>query len=103
MPTYRFKWQERVRQVEMIHKNQLADNPKWGLRDTAAMLNRSLGKVSEDLMLAEWLKKDDRVSRIRVIQDALDYVRKKKLEEKLAGFSIAARQEKEKEASNDNR
>ena len=89
MKEHRSKWIDRVLQVEVIHKNQLADNDKWTLRDTARLLSRSLGKVSEDLMLAEWLKKDERLYRIRVIQDALDYVRMKKHEEKLAGFSIA--------------
>ena len=78
-----FKWIERVRQVELIHKSHLADDDTWTLSMTAKLIGRSIGKTSEDLLLAEWLKKDPKVQRIRVIQDALDYVRKRKREERL--------------------
>lgn len=78
-----FKWVERAKKVERIHKSYLADDSTWTLAKTAKLLERSIGKVSEDLMLAEWIKKNPRVERIRVIQDALDFVRQLKREEKL--------------------
>jgi hypothetical protein len=71
-------WQERVKQVEIYHVNQLKDEPNWRLADTARELNRSIGRVSEDLMLASWMRTHPKVATFEKVQDALDYVRSKK-------------------------
>jgi hypothetical protein len=73
-------WQERVQITERVHKSHLVENAKWRLEDTAKELLRSEGRVSEDLLLASWMKTDPKVERFKFVQEALDYVRKKKQE-----------------------
>ena len=77
------KWVERVKHVEMIHKSQLRDDESWRVQDTAKMLNRSVGRICEDLMLARYIKTHPRVELFTVVQDALDYCRKIKKMEKV--------------------
>lgn len=73
-------WQERVKWTEQLHKAGLKSNPKHRVSDTAKELNKSLGRTSEDLTLAAWMKKDPKVAKFKFLEDALTYVRVKKRE-----------------------
>lgn len=73
-------WQERVRITERVHKSHLIENPKWRLEDTSEELQRSEGRVSEDLMLASWFRTDPKVERFKYVHEALEYIRAKKQE-----------------------
>lgn len=77
-------WQERAKATEKYHKSCLQEDNDHTVQKTAEALERSIGRVSEDLTLAEWMKKDDRVSRFEYAKDALEYVKKRKLEAKLS-------------------
>lgn len=77
----KLSWQLRVRQVNNFHLDHLKVDPKWRIEDTARELNRSIGRVSEDLMLAEWIRVDKhrvQLEKMKYINDALLYVRKMK-------------------------
>lgn len=76
-------WVERVKHVAIIHASHLKENSKWTIDDTAKELNRSKGRISEDLMLARYMRTHPRVETFRVVQDALEYCRKIKREQKL--------------------
>jgi two-component sensor histidine kinase len=80
------KWQDRVRQVAKYHQACIEENSKWRLSDTARELQRSQGRISEDLMLAEAILNDEVVSLFLTAQEAIDYCRKKKAEARLARF-----------------
>lgn len=46
-------WRKKVLIVEFFHLLQLTKHPSWRVRDTAFVLNKSIGLISEDLMLAK--------------------------------------------------
>ena len=78
-------WVERAKQVNEFHVSQLKDDPSWRIQDTADQLNRSLGSVSQDLLIASWLKTHpNQISKCRRLRDALDFIRKKKYELKVS-------------------
>ncbi len=76
-------WQQRVKHTNDLHKTKLRLNPKWRIEDTAKELNRSEGRVCEDLMLASWLRSHPKIADFESIEDALKHVRAKKKEMKL--------------------
>jgi hypothetical protein len=77
------KWIERVKAVEVYHKNQLRENPKWTLRNTADDLKRSIGRISEDLMLASFMKTHPKVETFENVIDAVNYCKELKKQIKL--------------------
>jgi hypothetical protein len=78
--SFKLTWQERARDTEKFHKDLLRKNEKHRIQDTADILHRSLGSISEDLCLASWLKTHPKVNDCKTIFDALRLVRKLKLE-----------------------
>lgn len=62
---------------------KLRDNISWRVEDTARELNRSDGRISEDLMLASWVKTHPQILDFEYVKDALVFVRNKKLKMKL--------------------
>ena len=76
-------WQERVRLVEEYHQEHLRNNASWRIEDTAESLNRSLGGICEDLLLASWLRTHPKIERFKRIYEALEFIREKKKEMKL--------------------
>lgn len=79
-------WTDRVKQVAAYHAGKLRENDKWRLQDTAADLNRSVGRISEDLMLASWMITDPKVERFEHASEAIDYVKRKRRDRKLNGL-----------------
>lgn len=75
-----FTWQERVLATEKYHKQKLRDNNKHTIRDTAKLLRRSFGSISEDLLLASWIKTHPKTAEFKTMIQALVYVREKKNE-----------------------
>ena len=76
-------WVERVKHVALIHKSNLEDDENWTLQKTAKLLDRSVGRISEDLMLARYMKTHPRVETFSTVQDALEYCRRIKKHERL--------------------
>lgn len=79
-------WQERCRATAKIHRDYLRTDNKWGLRDTARELSRSVSRISDDLAIAKWL--NDPVHGVKVnkcnsIDEALKFIRAEKLRAKL--------------------
>ena len=71
-------WQEAARAIEEIHKlKQEAQGTKWTASDTARTLGVSLGKVSEDLLLAGALS-NERVARRPSRRGAIETVKKER-------------------------
>lgn len=74
-------WLERAISTAKFHFFKVKSHPKWVLKDTAWALNRSLGSVSQDLLVVSWLKTHyDEIYSCKNLQDALIFIRRKKKE-----------------------
>ena len=83
-PPVKQNWIDRCSDIRRFHIEQLRDEPKWTVEKTATALNRSIGSVSQDLLLASWLKTHEKqLKRCSSMRDALAYVRDKQREMKL--------------------
>ena len=74
-------WLSRVKETHRYHVRKLKEDHKHRLVDTAKGLKRSIGSISEDLLVANWLKthRDD-IEKCEFFNEALDFIRKKKIE-----------------------
>ena len=50
------EWLERVKATHRFHISRLKDNPKHTIKQTAKILKRAIGPVSEELKVASWLR-----------------------------------------------
>lgn len=76
-------WVTRVKHVALYHTSQLKDDESWRLEDTARELKRSVGRISEDLMLVRYMKTHPRVELFDNIRDAVEYCKKIKKQQRL--------------------
>lgn len=78
-------WLDRAIQVHKFHCNQLKDESNWTIAKTANALNRSIGSVSQDLLLASWSRTHEKqLKRFNSMREALEFVRSKSREMKLS-------------------
>ena len=73
-------WQERAISVARYHDGRCRENANHTIADTAKELNRSIGRISEDLTLSSWMKTNPRVEKFKNPTQALDYIKQKKQE-----------------------
>lgn len=76
----KLSWQDRVKETEKFHKCHIRENSKHTIEDTAKLLRRSIGSISQDLMLSSWFKSHPRIAEFVTMQEALSFVRHKKSE-----------------------
>lgn len=80
-PPIKVNWLNRAVDVHNYHVQCCRDEADWTLERTAASLNRSIGSVSQDLLIASWTKTHEKqLRRCRTMKDALDYIKGKKSE-----------------------
>jgi hypothetical protein len=73
------EWVERVIKTQNFHIDNIKSHEKrWTVRDTARELKRSLGSISQDLMLALWFRTHREVLEKMEYKDAIEYVRSRK-------------------------
>lgn len=73
------RWITRARQTYAFHKDKLKSDPKWNLCKTAQALRRAIGPISEDIMIAKWLKTHEvQISRFKYQYEALAFIQSKK-------------------------
>ncbi len=78
-PLIKIDWLERCIGIHRFHIQQLKDDSNWTIEKTAKALNRSIGSVSQDLLLASFLKSHEKqMRRFSSMRDALNFVREKK-------------------------
>jgi hypothetical protein len=79
------EWLEKALQTALYHRAQrLTHNKKWTMINTAEALRRSLGSISEDLMIAKESKVYD-LEQFEYQYEALNFIRLKKKERELEG------------------
>lgn len=77
----RLSWLDRAVQVYNYHAKLCKDDKGWTIEKTAGMLNRSVGSVSQDITVAQWVETHEKqLRRFHSMRDALEYIREKKAE-----------------------
>jgi hypothetical protein len=80
-PPIKPHWIDRCVDIYNFHVAQLKTERNWTIEKTAGALCRSVGSVSEDLLLASWLKTHEKqMRRFRAARDAIKFIRTKKHE-----------------------
>ena len=74
-------WIERARETHQFHASKRRENSSWRIQDTAKVLKRSVGSISEDLLIASWLRTNRyQLEKFDFAKDALAYIRNKENE-----------------------
>lgn len=75
-------WIERAKGTYKFHRSKLLSHDKWTVAQTAKSLKRSLGSVSEDLLISKWLKTHGmQLEKFDYCYEALAFIRKKEKEQ----------------------
>lgn len=79
------RWIERAKETRRFHRSKLLDNPDWNTVKTAKALRRSMGSISEDLLIARWLKTHEtQLEKFKHAYQALEFIREKQKEQELS-------------------
>lgn len=88
-PPVKQTWVSRCVDIHNFHVSQVKAVPGWTVEETAKSLCRSVGSVSQDLLLASWLRTHEKqLKRFRNAKDALEFVRARKREMKTQELEI---------------
>lgn len=80
-PPVKLDWLDNAIEIHKFHIAKLKDNPSWTVEKTALSLNRSLGAISQYILLGSWVKTHERQLRHCVtMRDALKFIRAKQYE-----------------------
>ncbi len=72
----KLNWFDRAIQVAKFHIAQCKDDSTWTVRKTSIALNRSVGSISQDLLIASWSKTHEKkLKNFNSMNDALQYIR----------------------------
>lgn len=83
-PPIKQSWLDRAVDIHRFHVQQCRDESNWTIEKTAKALNRSIGSISQDLLLASWLKTHEKqLRRFSSMRDALEFVRSRRREIRL--------------------
>jgi len=84
VPPVKKGWIDIAIEIQYFHITQCKDEPDWTIEKTARNLNRSIGSVSQYLLIANWLKTHEKqIRRFKSINDALEFVRSRQREMRL--------------------
>lgn len=86
-------WQEEATLIQKIHNHEQSKDPEWGQRETAELLDRSVGGINRKLEIAQFLGEIPELGQLRTEDDAIKAIRK--MEEKLIIKELARRQREE--------
>lgn len=82
------KYIEKARETYKFHRSKLLSNDKWTTVQTAKALRRSIGSISEDLLIARWLKTHEKqLEKFKYAYEALEWIREKIKEQDLSELS----------------
>lgn len=84
-PPVKCNWIDQSIEIRKFHIQQLKDESNWTLEKTAKVLQRSIGSVSQFLLIASWLKTHDKqIRKFNSMKDALVFIRAKQREHKIS-------------------
>ena len=75
------KWMEKAKETYKYHRGKLIANDKWTTVQTAKLLKRSIGSISEDLLIARWCRThEEKLKKYSYAYEALEFIREKQKE-----------------------
>jgi hypothetical protein len=78
------KWIIKAKETYKFHRSKLLSTDDWTLNMTSKILKRSLGSISEDLLIAKWLKTHEKqLEKFEYMYEALEFIREKQKEQSL--------------------
>jgi len=88
-PPVKQTWVSRCLDIYNFHASQLREEPSWTMDKTAKALHRSIGSVSQDMLLASWLRTHEKqLRRFTSAKDALQFIRSRKKEIRTSDLDI---------------
>lgn len=79
------KYITKAKETYNYHRSKLLANDKWTTVQTAKALRRSIGGVSEDLIIARWCRTHEKeLEKFKYAYEALDFIRRKQKEQEVA-------------------
>lgn len=72
------KYLLKAKQTYNFHREKLVANAAWRLSDTARVLRRSIGSISEDLKIAKAIKDFPQLEQLETAYESLKLIRKYK-------------------------
>ena len=69
-------WRNRCLLLELIHLSAREEDNKWKIRDTAHLVNLSMGTTSENLQLAKLIHSNDLIASCKSRNSAIKLMRK---------------------------
>ena len=83
-PPIKPHWLDRAINIHNFHVQQCKDNSDWTITKTSEALKRSLGSVSQDILIASWSKTHEKqLRRCSSMRDALAWVKIRQQEMRL--------------------
>lgn len=83
-PPVKPHWLERAIIIYNFHAQQCKEDSSWTLTKTAKSLNRSIGSISQDILIASWSKTHEKqLNRCNNAKDALSWIKMRQRELKL--------------------
>lgn len=80
-------WLDRVKATHAFHVNRLKQDESWTIAQTAKLLKRGIGPVSEDLKVASWLKTHSHIiEKFEYFSEAIEWIRVRKHKLMLEGL-----------------
>lgn len=74
LPRYLIK----AKQTYEFHRSKLVENSAWRISDSARVLRRSIGSISEDLLIARWSRSHEtKLAELEYAYQALKFIRQK--------------------------
>jgi hypothetical protein len=78
------KWLVKAKETYSFHRSKLLSTDKWNTTKTAKALRRSIGSVSEDLMIARECRINEKVlERFKYVYEALEFIREQQAKREL--------------------
>lgn len=78
-PIVKQTWLERAVDTYNFHCRKSKDSESWKIQDTAKALKRSLGGISEDILIASWVRThESKIKEFKYAKDALEFIRGRK-------------------------
>jgi len=88
-PPIKQHWISKCIDIHNFHVSQIKEESNWTVEKTAKILCRSVGSVSQDLLIASWLKTHEKqLRRFSCAKDALEFIRNKKKEMKIQELDL---------------
>ena len=78
----KLNWLEQAKEIHRFHRSKLlSTDGNWTIAYTAKALKRSLGSISESLMIAKWCKTHEPIlEKFGSAKEALKFIRQRKKE-----------------------